>query len=216
MPMKICPLCKKQCGPRTKQCECGHIFSTVTAAVAAVASPMTIDFTNEIKGTLESAKNILQRAGSRRSLSIPEPWEINSKSSVDDIDNNIDDIDESDESVLDKIKPSHLNLRRSGCRRTYVPSGDCPVKPAGYKAGWPNGPASDLVIQNWAVRVYNLCTDLQPHAVVYWARYYWDMNDVSVDASGKNVYGQEWRRIRGLILSAITGESSHESVDETD
>jgi len=26
MPLKICPKCNKGCGPRTKTCECGHIF----------------------------------------------------------------------------------------------------------------------------------------------------------------------------------------------
>lgn len=215
--MKTCPACKKQSGPRTKQCECGHLFSTAPAAVAASSAPMTTDplndrladSTKEIKGALNSAKTILQRAESRRSLSLPEPWEVDS-------DKDSDDALEA-ESTPEETSQVLLKPNQGGRRTTYVPAGDCPVKPAGYKAGWPDGPASDLVVQNWAVRVYNLRTDLQPHAVVYWARYYWDMNDVSVDAAGNKVYGQEWRRIRGLILSAITGEEpDHESADEMD
>lgn len=219
--MKTCPACKKQSGPRTKQCECGHNFASTPAPVAASAAPMTkadplndrLDVGQTIKDTISSAKTILQKVDSRRSLSVPEPW---------------DDPDSADSDEVSSSKPiasGKVALKeqqqRPGYSRVYVPAGECPFKPEGYKSGyermstWPE-PASPEVIQNWAVRVFN-SGNYHPHAVVYWARYFWEMQDVTVSPDGTKVFAKEWNRVRDLILEALTPVgSNHEPVTNWD
>lgn len=77
-----------------------------------------------------------------------------------------------------------------------APAGECPIKPKGYKQGWPEGPATDEVVQNWAMDVFNYAEGrFSVEAVVYWARNFWDIN------------GAEFRRIRSLISEILSPET---------
>jgi len=214
MPMKTCPDCKKQSGPRTKQCECGHNFASAIAPVAAASSTMTksassaIDATLLIKDTISVTKTIIQQVETRRSLSVPEPWE-------DDVDDLKPDLVSSKPEATGKVALKGMT-GFLGQGRTYTPAGEPPFKPEGYKSGWKNGDASPEVIQNWAVRVYN-SGNYHPHAILYWARFFWEMNDVSELPDGTFVYGKGWRRIRDLIMKALTPTGSNqEFVDKDD
>ena len=81
-------------------------------------------------------------------------------------------------------------------RNIVVPSGDCPVKPKGYKDGWPDGKASPEVVQEWAVAVYNSASGYAPEAILYFARFFWDIHDEP-----------EFARIRNLIIDVISKQN---------
>lgn len=215
--MKICPACKASSGPRTKVCSCGRNFSTDLAPVAAnPATPMTSDPLNDrldageaIKASLSSTKDIIQKV-ERRSLSIPEPWD-------DEPQGNGPALIRQDAKPVASEPVPKLELKeavrsRGGRSNIFVPTGDCPFKPEGYKSGWPDGPATDEAVQKWAIRVF-VSGNYHPNAVVYWARDFWNMNDVS-EVNGVKVYGAEWKRIRGLIHNALASESDHEPNSE--
>lgn len=137
MALKSCPACKKQVGPRTKKCECGHVFAS-TEGVAASGQSMTLDpFDKRVAESVGAVKDILAKA-ERSSGKAP------------------------------------------------------PATPKGYKDGWPDGPASDEVVTEWAYNVMDTGGGkYAPEAVVYWARYFWDIN------------GPEFRRVRELIVKAL-------------
>jgi hypothetical protein len=100
--------------------------------------------------------------------------------------------------VLQKISTQEeqvptRKIYSSNKRRTLTPSGDCPIKPKGYKKNWEDGPASNEVIQNWAVDVYNSHDGIYTvDAVIYWARFYWDIN------------GSEYNRVREVIWQTLS------------
>lgn len=84
-----------------------------------------------------------------------------------------------------------------------APAGECPIKPKGYKQGWPEGPATDEVVQNWAMDVFNYAEGrFSSEAVVYWARNFWDIN------------GAEFRRIRSLIFEILSPETPESNSNE--
>lgn len=86
-------------------------------------------------------------------------------------------------------KTFYIHKCHANRRSITTPAGLPPVKPAGYKQkNWPNGPASDEVVQNWALEVYHSDDErYRVDAVIYWARYFWDIN------------GPEFPRIKTLI-----------------
>jgi hypothetical protein len=85
-----------------------------------------------------------------------------------------------------------------------TPAGAPPATPRGYKAGWPDGPASDEVVVEWANNVMDTGGgQYAPAAVIYWARYFWDIN------------GPEFRRVRDLIARTLQPQqASHDSADD--
>lgn len=94
-------------------------------------------------------------------------------------------------------------------RLISYPSGTPPVKPAGYKQDWPDGPASKEVIQDWAraTKEAGFKDNLHylPTAVVYFARYFWDIhNEV------------EYNRVVQAINSAISSRIHEEESDTSD
>ncbi len=92
-----------------------------------------------------------------------------------------------------QILTSGSNIGSSNSQAIVAPSGPCPIKPQGFKSGWPDGLASDEVIQNWAKSVYDYGQGrLALDAVVYWARSYWDINSY-----------QEFNRVRSQIYLAL-------------
>ena len=147
MAQKICPACKKGNGPRTKNCECGHVF-IADRAIPASDKMMTLP----LKPKPTITETIVSKAP------------VESKQPV-----------ESKPATTQKPVVSRL-VNRSGARIIVAPSGPCPLKPKGYKDRWPDGPASDEVVSSWAVDVYNSNTRIALDAVVYWARNFWDIN----------------------------------------
>lgn len=85
-------------------------------------------------------------------------------------------------------------------KKIAVPAGACPVVPEGYKNGWPNGPASDESIANWAINVAGLFQGrLTTEAVCYYARQFWGINTV------------EYReRVLDLIAETLGPQSNQE------
>lgn len=217
MAMKTCPKCKKQAGPRTKQCECGHNFGEM-AAVSASSQMMSDPLNDALKDSVEqhkqaigSAKNILARAAERKSVGIPKPW--------DDDDDAV--VTEKRSSVKEPNAPEATGqapLRKhTGRHLTYVPAGDCPYKPEGYNRVTMynyDEQVPDEIVKNWAIRVYN-SGDFHPNAVIYWAREFWNINDLQ-ETNGVRILGERWRRIRGLIFSALCPSDHNSVVDEED
>lgn len=84
----------------------------------------------------------------------------------------------------------------------FTPAGSCPVKPRGYKSEgdpWPNGPASDEEIVDWAIAVHEWGVNhdrlFAPEAIRYFARQFWDIN------------GKEYSRVRNLIARTFRPRS---------
>lgn len=97
--------------------------------------------------------------------------------------------------VPDLAKPQEIvetrrtSFTSSGRKRTiYTPSGDCPVRPKGFsKEKWTY---TDDIVQEWAKETYS-AGEYLPEAVIYFARYFWDINS------------EEFDRIEALILKAL-------------
>jgi hypothetical protein len=102
-----------------------------------------------------------------------------------------------------QLLTSGSNIGSSNSQAIVAPSGPCPIKPQGYKAGWPDGPASDEVIQNWAKSVYEYGQGrLAPDAVVYWSRNYWDVNAYN-----------EFNRVRNQIYLTLVPNRGGEEMN---
>lgn len=182
MALKSCPACKKQVGPRTKKCECGHTFVS-TEPVAASGQSMTLDpLDKRIAESVGAVKDIISKVENRPSAVIP----------------NIPT-----DSRRTTIAPQEP-MRHYGGGVITTPAGAPPVVPKGYKNGWPEGPASDEVVVEWAEAVMDAGSGrYAPQAVVYWARYFWDIN------------GPEFSRVRDLIVRALRpSQSGHDSADD--
>lgn len=83
----------------------------------------------------------------------------------------------------------------------YAPAGHCPVKPDGYKKGWPEGLASEEVIVDWIQRVINSSNkNYTPHAIIYWAHEFWDIN-------GYNC-GEDYKRVRSIIVNTLVKDEN--------
>lgn len=186
---------KKQCkgcgiflGVRTQECSCGYKFSKSIAAVKAPSAPMIVSTKDNVTEVIGSAKSILSSIQSRSDRSVTD-WK-DSEKKVEKV------------NYPEAIGSSTPNF--SGKRNTYVMSGDCPYKPEGFRSiKWEDGPASDEVVKNWAIKVFNSSLDLHPDAIIYWARYYWNIHNVA-----------EWDRIKDLILSALTPKGSNKIESE--
>jgi hypothetical protein len=98
---------------------------------------------------------------------------------------------------------SDVNKSSFSRRIIYAPVGDCPVKPKGYKNNKFEDSWTDEVVRNWAMDVYNFCGSYRPEAVIYFARFFWDIN------------GPDFEKIRGLIVETLIPKKSHESEDES-
>ncbi len=187
MAMKGCPKCNAQVGPRTKKCNCGHEFvAPTTMSVPASGKSMTLDpLDKRIAASVDSAKDILARAEKRPSVVSAQAVELPQENDVDP-------------------RRSTISLpQRSYGGRVIAPAGPCPVIPKGFKKGWPDGPASDEVVQEWAFAVRNYGDGrFTSEAVVYWIQYFW------------NVSGPEYRRIRELVIKALCPKPVYESSEE--
>lgn len=194
MALKICPACQKQVGPRTKKCDCGHEFATATSAVPASGQSMVLEpLDKRISESVESVRDIISRVESRPSVltsRVPIP-----ASEPTDV------VQSTPTAPIQATRP-----RFNGGGTIVVPAGEPPVRPQGYKDKWPDGPASDEVVQNWAMDVYNSGNGRYAvDAVIYFARYFWDIT------------GKEYRtRIRELIektLRPSRPDELHSTVD---
>lgn len=102
--------------------------------------------------------------------------------------------------VQDDPPRRNLHLNRG---IVVAPAGECPIKPKGYKQGWPDGPATDEIVQTWAMDVFNRYDGrFSTEAVIYWARNFWDIN------------GAEFRRIRSLIFEILSPETPETESNE--
>jgi hypothetical protein len=167
MAQKTCPTCQKQVGPRTRKCECGHEFNIAVSSATASSQPMSVDPLNEqISDSLAAAKQALASVETGRTR-------------------------RSTKKVSEA--PAEARVTYVSRNAVAIPAGSPPVKPAGYKPEWPDGPATDEVVQEWALATFNSGQGVRytPEAVVHWARYFWDIN------------GLEFRRIRSLVLTAL-------------
>jgi hypothetical protein len=75
----------------------------------------------------------------------------------------------------------------------FAPDGRCPCKPEGYRSGWPDGPASEEVITEWAYRAFDSggIKRYTPHAILYWSYQFWDINE------------KDYKRVRTIILKTL-------------
>lgn len=195
MALKSCPACKKQVGPRTKKCECGHAFAT-TEAVPASGQSMTLDpLDKRVAESVGAVKDIISKVEQRTTgdfvsgnRSLPTPPIVVSN----------------DTRRTTISSPDPTPMRHYGGGVITTPAGKPPHNPKGYKDGWSDGPASDEVVVEWANNVMDSGGGrYAPAAVVYWARYFWDIN------------GPEFRRVRDVIVRALRpSQSSHDSADD--
>lgn len=177
---KTCPKCNAEHGPRTHKCGCGHEFFKADAAVAASPEPMTVDHKQIISDVKSTLSNIESRSRStpvtsstptdyRRTTVAPTP----------------------------SVQTPQVSYRAAG-RRIYTPAGACPVKPAGFKNDKWEEPWTEDSVKDWAMEVYNSGPPYLPEAVIYFARYFWDIN------------GPDFKKIRSLILEALIPKKSYE------
>lgn len=180
---KTCPKCSKEHGPRTHKCDCGHEF--FQAAVVAPNEPMVL--ATEHQHTIGSVKNIIANVEARKSAPIvatpSQPAQVSKPAAPP--------------------QNPQVEYRRGG-RNIYAPAGDCPVRPRGYKADKWDEPFTDEVVKEWAQEVYDSGQPYLPQAVVYFARFYWDIN------------GPEFNRVRSLILETLIPKRSSHEPDEDD
>lgn len=199
MAQKECPKCQKSNGPRTKTCECGFDFFAVKSNAEPMAQPVPIkdmssadllvdqDRPASILGNTSAPFDSPTDLAAARRRTFPP---VSIRSSV-------------------QRNPSQLlttgnNIGSSNSQAIVAPSGPCPIKPQGYKSGWPDGPASDEVIQNWARSIYDYGQGrLAIDAVVYWSRSYWDINDYS-----------EFERVKSQIHLALVPNRVEETNSE--
>lgn len=183
---KTCPKCSKEHGPRTHKCDCGYEFFQTAAVVVAPNEPMVL--ANEHHQTLGNVKSIIANVEARKS--VPSPV-----------------VAPSQPAQVSKPAPPPQNPQvayRRGGRNIYTPAGDCPVRPRGYKADKWDEPFTDDVVKEWAQEVYDSGPPYLPQAVVYFARFYWNIN------------GAEFNRVRDLILETLVPKRSSYEPDEYD
>lgn len=181
---KICPKCNSEHGVRTKLCECGHSFDT-TIVAASNQSMVLEPLDKRIAESVGSVKSLLSKIGQRPST----------QDSFED--------DEILEEVLEEADTRRTMFQFGGGGQVAAPAGPCPFTPKGYKKGWPDGPASDEVIQNWANDVYNSGGGKYAvRAVVYWSRHFWDIT------------GPERKRVKSLIIETLQPLRNSKSVNQ--
>lgn len=111
-------------------------------------------------------------------------------------------VDQPPQEFKEEVKKPELSLKSSiQSPLIYAPAGNCPVKPEGYKKGWPDGPASDEVIIEWIHKVINSSSkNYSPHAIIYWAGQFWDI-------TGPNC-GEDYKRVRSVIIDTLVIDDS--------
>jgi hypothetical protein len=195
---KQCQKCQKIVGARTLVCECGYEFkSKGLSSVQASSQIMGKDISIEIKKSLSDTKQVVSQVESRKAKKPTYSTFSDEKKPVP-----------TQVSADESIVPLKIFDETKRYRITYVPSGECPVKPFGFKdKKWSNGQASPEVIKNWAVQVYNAAPDGQkyaPHAVAYWAQDFWEWDS------------KHFKEIRSLIIEALSPEQIGLNSDEYD
>ena len=183
---KSCPKCNLELGVRVQKCDCGHEFSKTISPVPASDQPMTIEpLDKRIAESVGNVRDLISKAERRVSDPVPK------KAS------------EPRRTVI--VEPVRTPRFYSGGGKIATPAGECPVKPKGYKENWPDGPASDEVVQNWAIDVDAFGEGRYAvDAVIYFARYFWNIN------------GPEYHRIRELIICALQPSRSTNEPDPDD
>lgn len=196
MALKTCPACKKQSGPRTKTCECGHAFITEMPAVKASVEPMKnadVDpLDKRIAESVSIARNVLARVDERRGMPPSVTSTLTRRTEV---------TEEKKASPVDNLPERRTQIapeERSSIPMYYgrtivVPAGIPPFKPKGYKEGWPDGPASEEVIAEWAKEIFESNERYAPDVVIYWMRYFWDIHNKP-----------EFNRVRELVIRALS------------
>lgn len=196
MALKSCPACKKQVGPRTKKCECGHVFST--EGVAASGQSMTLDPLDKwVAESVGAVKDIIAKV-ERTSGKL-----VNASHALPPVTVTFQKAESVPTDARRTTIANQQPLRHYGGGAITTPAGAPPCTPKGYKDGWPDGPASDEVVTEWAYNVMDTGGGkYAPEAVVYWARYFWDIN------------GPEFRRVRELIVKALRPpQATHDPAD---
>lgn len=99
---------------------------------------------------------------------------------------------------------STASTKGSVFAKIATPAGRCPIVPEGYNKGWPDGPATDNAVVNWAINVSRLFDGrMTVEAVVYYARQFWEIN------------GSEYReRILDLIKMTLQPQSNQEFMEK--
>ena len=220
---KVCKGCGKACGVRTRVCECGFEFLAVAASSENMkidTDASVKDSLNSAKSILDRVadRNPPKYYGGHYDYGHQGGGYDSFVDDVDDfnaqkplVDTTIPARTNADTQnytppkapswyskpageAIDYSQPNDYRyIPKVAGRDCAIPSGDCPVKPKGYKPNWPDGKATPETIKEWALAVYNSdgCK-YAPDAVLYWARLYWDIND-----------RPEFGRIRNLIMEAI-------------
>ena len=175
---KTCPQCNAEHGPRTHKCGCGHEF--FKSAVPASTEPMVVDHKQIISDLKQSVSKIESR---------------NSQSVVADTRQNVV------QTVRQNVQSPPIS-HRAADQRISIPAGLCSIRPKGFKNDKWEEPWTEEVVKEWAEEVYNSGLPYLPEAVVYFARYFWDIN------------GSDFKKIRSFILEALIPKKSCEFEEE--
>lgn len=176
---KTCPKCNAEHGPRTHKCGCGHEFFKSAPAVDAGSDAMSMDHKQIISDVKSTLSNIEARS---RTTSTVAPSERKTTVAA---------------STPASIQAPQVVYRAAG-RSIYTPAGACPAKPAGYKNDKWEEPWTEDVVRDWALEVYNSGPPYLPEAVVYFARFFWDIN------------GPDYKKVRSLILETLIPKKNYE------
>jgi len=171
---KTCPKCNAEHGPRTHKCDCGHEF--FKASVLASTEPMSM----EHKEVISTVKSVVSQIEARNKGSVPSVPPISS---------------EPRRTSVVAASPSPVQapqpVYRPGGRNIFTPAGACPVKPQGFKSDKWEEPFTDDTVREWATELYHSGPPYLPEAVVYFARFFWDIN------------GPDFKKVRSLILETL-------------
>lgn len=182
---KTCPKCNTEHGPRTHKCGCGYEFFKSNAAATALREPMIVDHKQIISDAKSTIPNIEPRSF---------PTSVTPSASSVDCRKNA-----ASTPFLQTLKAPYTVFDGSAAGR-YIctPAGVCSVKPTGFKNYKWEEPWTEDIVKNWAMEVYSSGPPYLPEAVIYFARYFWDIN------------GSDFKKIRSLILEALIPKKSHE------
>lgn len=182
---KTCPKCNAEHGPRTHKCGCGYEFFKAAPAVDASPDAMTTDH----KQIISDLKSTVTNIESKNRTPVASPPVLDRRTTVA-------------ASTPPSIQAPQVSYRAAG-RSIYTPAGPCPAKPAGFKNDKWEEPWTEDTVRDWASEVYNSGPPYLPEAVVYFARFFWDIN------------GPDYKKVRSLILETLVPKKSYEP-DESD
>lgn len=162
---KLCQGCKKYVGVRTRNCECGYSFDN---------SLSLTDLKNSVSETKKLVEKVKATAAPAVSISVASVQATNEKDT---------------NSLEAATTPAYLG-KNGGV--TCIPSGSPPVKPEGFKIGWPDGQASEEVVRNWANKIMEFGQGRFSYEVpIYWSRYFWDITSI------------EYKRVKSIIINTL-------------